>query len=49
MVEESLMVDQKASIEVPVGNIKDLPPPPKPQAEVSKFQYRRAFEHTWKV
>ena len=46
MLEESLMVDQEASIEVPVGKIKDLPPPPKTQAEVSKSQYRRAFEHS---
>ena len=41
MLEESLMVDQEASIEVPVGKIKDLP-----QAEISKPQYRRAFEHS---
>ena len=39
MLEESLMVDQEASIEVPVGKIKDLSPP-KTQPEVSKSQYR---------
>ena len=44
MLEESLMVDQEASIEVPVGKIKDLP-----QAEISKPQYRRAFEHSQRV
>ena len=46
MLEESLMVDQDASIEVPVRTIKDLPPPPKLQAEVSESQHRRAFEHS---
>ena len=46
MLEESLMVDQDASIEVPVRTIKDLPPPPKLQAEDSESQHRRAFEHS---
>ena len=49
MLEASLMVDQEASIEVPGGNIKDLPPPPETQAEVSESQYRRAFEHSQRV
>ena len=37
---------EASSVEVPVGKIKDLPPPPKTQAEVSKSQYREAFEHS---
>ena len=49
MSEEPLMLGQEASIEMPGGKIKDLPPPPKPQAEVSKSQYRRAFEHSQRV
>ena len=49
MLEESLMVDREASIEVPVEKINDLLPPPKPQAEVPKSQYRRAFEHSQRV
>ena len=36
MLKESLMVDQEALIDVPIGKIKDLPPPPITQAEVSK-------------
>ena len=39
------MANQEASIEVPVGNFKDLPPPPKTQAEGSKSLYWRAFAH----
>ena len=49
MSEEPLMLGQEASIEMPGGKIKDLPPPPKIQAEVSKSQYRRAFEYSQMV
>jgi len=36
ILKESLMVDQEALINVPIGEIKDLPPPTITQAEVSK-------------
>lgn len=47
MLEESLRVDEDAWTDVIVGKMKDLPPPTKTQARVSKPQYRRLFERSY--
>ena len=43
-LEDTFMVDREASVEMPSGKVKDLPPPPTTQAEVERSPFRKAFE-----
>ena len=44
ILEDRFMVDCEASVEMPSGKVKDLPPPPTTQAEVERSPFRKAFE-----
>ena len=46
VLEEALQADIEASVEMPCGKIKDLPPPPLNQKEVEESPFREAFEHS---
>ena len=47
--EQALQVDIEASVEMPTGNMQDLPPPPTMQEEVSRSSFRKAFLHSQKL
>ena len=49
ILEDACMVDREASVEMPSGKVKDLPPPPTTQAEVERSPFRKAFEYSQKV
>ena len=49
ILENAFMVDCEASVEMPFGKVKDLPPPPTTQAEVERLPFRKAFEYSQKV
>ena len=49
ILEDAFKVDREASVEMPSGKVKDLPPPPTPQAEVERSPFRKAFEYSQKV
>lgn len=49
ILEEALMVNREVSVDIPTGRINDLPPLPKPQAEVSRSPFRKAFEFSQMV
>ena len=44
MLEEAYMADAGVSIELPTGNIQDLPSPPTTPAELLRSPFRKAFE-----
>ena len=48
-MEQTLQVDIEASVEMPVGKMQDLPPPPTMQEEVRQSPLRKAYEHSQKV
>ena len=49
MLEEAYMADAGVSIELPTGNIQDLPSPPTTQAELLRSPFRKAFELSQRV
>ena len=49
ILEDAFVVDREASVEIPSGKIKDLPPPPTTQAGVERSPFREAFEYSQKV
>ena len=49
ILEDAFMVDREASVEMPSGKVKDLPPPPTTQAEIERSPFRKAFEYLQKV
>ena len=49
ILEDAFMVDREASVQLPSGNVKGLPPPPTTQAEVERSPFRRAFKYSQKV
>ena len=49
MLEEAYMADAGVSIELPTGNIPDLPSPPTTQAELLRPPFRKAFELSQRV
>ena len=42
-LEQALQVDLEASVEMPIGKMQDLPPPPTTQEEVRRSPFRKAF------
>ncbi|CAM9656562.1 unnamed protein product, partial [Ascophyllum nodosum] len=48
-LEQALEVDIEASVEMPTGKMRDLPPPPTTQEEVRRSPFREAFEHSQKI
>ena len=49
MLEEAYMADAGVSIELPTGNIQDLPSPPTTPAELLRSPFRKAFELSHRV
>ena len=49
ILKDAFMVDREASVEMPSGKVKDLPPPPIKQDEVKRTLFRKAFEYSQKV
>ena len=48
-LEQALLVDIEASVEMPTGKMQNLPPPPTTQEEVRHLPFRKAFEHSQKI
>ena len=49
ILKDVFMVDREASVEMPSGKFKDLPPPPTTQAEVERSPFRKVFEYFQKI
>ena len=49
ILEDAFMMDHEASVEMPSGDVNNLPPPPTTQAEVERPPARKAFKYSQNV